>query len=68
MTTPWFRLSLDIDHDGNIRGASYEVRSDDRLVKLTVMPEPGPFGSIEGLMHDMVSDLRSDYGMQLRLL
>lgn len=68
MTPPWFRLSIDVDHDGNVRGASYEVRQEDRLVGIYVGPEPGPFTSLDAIVSELMEHVTDRYGVQLRLL
>jgi hypothetical protein len=68
MKTPWFRLSLDLDHDGNWRGSSFEVRQEDRLVGIVVMPEPGPFDTPEDMVRLLVEEVNDRYGVQLRLI
>lgn len=68
VTTPWFRIALDLSHDGEWVGASYEVRQDDRLITLTVMPRPGPWDEGETLLRDVVEEVSKRYGVQLKLL
>lgn len=71
MTNPqpaWFRLTVDLSHDGEWRGSSYEVRHDDRIVGIHVMPEPGPFEHGMALLEAMIEEVEARYGVQLRLL
>lgn len=68
MTVPWFRFSIDLSHDGEWVGASYEVRQDDHLVGLKVLPRPGPFDEPWDLIRDMIEEVEDAYGIQLKLL
>jgi len=65
--TPWFRLTLDMDHDGNWRGISYEVRQEERIKAIHVLPEPGPFDNHHELLGALIEDIESRYGVQLKL-
>lgn len=68
MMTPWFRLTLDLSHDGEWVGVSYEVRQEERLIDLVVCPRPGPFDDGEALLRDLIEEVTDRYGVQQRLL
>lgn len=68
MTIPWFRISLDLDHDGNWRGLSIEARVADRIETILVLEEPGPFESGPEMLERATDDIFERYGIQLRLL
>ena len=67
MSTPWFRLTLDLDYTGNWRGLSYVVRVDDRLIEVTVLPEPGPFEDGGELLNRLIEWVTDRYGVQLKI-
>lgn len=68
MTPDWFRLALDLSHAGEWVGMSYEVRTLDRIVGITVMPPPNPFEDACDLIEDLREEVVKRYGVQMRLL
>ena len=62
------RNCIDLDHAGDWRGASWEARDVERIIAIHVMPEPGPFDDHHRLLTDMLLDIESRYGVQLKLL
>lgn len=68
MPAPWFRLCVDLSHDGEWTGASYEVRQEDRLIQVVVLPAPGPFDDGATLLSTMQEEVEDRYGVQLKLL
>lgn len=76
MKTPnyrhWYRLCVDVDHEGNLLGRSYEVRlvdvdqPDDAHRSLVVLPQPGPFATLGDAIDYVWRDIEHNYGVQLK--
>lgn len=47
MREMWYRLCVDVDRSGQVLGASYETREDDRVCRIVTMAQNdlGPFDS-----------------------
>lgn len=43
----WIRLCVDVEHNGNPRGWSWEQRSETGPIRIHVGPQPGPFDTAE---------------------
>lgn len=67
MSTPWYRICVDIDSTGGPIGASYELHSNDLVRGVHVLPSPGPFDTVEEAFKLAVADAADRYGFQLTL-
>ena len=64
MELHWFRLTLDVDPEGNPIGLSYEVRQAERIVSIHVLPAPTRSEDIHDVLEVLIADLHSRYGVQ----
>ena len=67
MDTHWYRLTIDLDPAGNPIGTSYEVRSNERIVAIHVMPKPDGRRNPHDEVEVLAGDIESRYGVQLPL-
>lgn len=63
----WYRLCVDVDHQGHPIGASYERHLADDIERVGVMVDPGPFDTIAEVLEDVIAAVVSREGQQLAL-
>lgn len=66
----WFRLCVDIDQSGNVRGASYELRNDSGCDEIVVLNHTvfGPFDGVEEVAANVLSAVVQRHGLQRSFL
>lgn len=65
----WYRLAIDLDAAGNVKGASYEVRSDDgERQQVTVLPQDHWAGTTpSGMFDHLMGFVVKEHGLQAPL-
>jgi len=64
MNPYWYRLTLDVDPEGNPIGLSYEVRMAERIVSIHVLPAPAAQEDVHDVLEVLIADMHGRYGVQ----
>jgi hypothetical protein len=65
----WYRLCVDIEDTGEVRGASYEQRDADSAIQIVVLNHVvyGPFDTVGEVATAILRLVTERHGLQLRL-
>jgi hypothetical protein len=59
----WWRICVDVDPNGNVQGASYEVHRDDEIAVVSTLTF-GPFDEMATIVWHAYETLRKERGTQ----